>query len=315
MATTNYSWNLPTVGGSEDTWGTQLNANWTAIDTLLGGVTNTEFQILDGATVTTAELNILDGVTATTAEINKLDGVTWNFTSYNTLTASASELNILDGATVTTTELNYLDGVTSNIQTQINNITTGGGANDSTITITAGNALTGGGAFTLNQSFNEAITLNHADTSSVSNLTASGRYISAMSFDAYGHVTSYTAPTFPVPDELSTASGSAPSYSARVWVNFIGTGTPTFRDQGNVSSITDNGTGDYTVNFSTALIDDDYSVVSGILDSGSGNVNPWHQSYGTLSTTSVRVYTSVHQGSSNTVTRVDLDTVTLAIFR
>ena len=98
MATTNYSWNLPTVGGSESTWGTQLNANWTALDTLLGGVSATEFAILDGATVTTTELNILDGVTATTAE-----------------------LNILDGVTATTAEINYLSGVTSNIQTQLEN--------------------------------------------------------------------------------------------------------------------------------------------------------------------------------------------------
>lgn len=76
--TTNYSWNLPTVGGNQDTWGSLLNSNWTAVDTLLGGVNATEFAILDGATVTTAELNILDGVTATTAELNYVDGVTSN---------------------------------------------------------------------------------------------------------------------------------------------------------------------------------------------------------------------------------------------
>ena len=64
MATSNYSWNLPTVGGSEDTWGASLNANWTALDTLLGGTNATEFAILDGATVTTAELNLLDGAIA-----------------------------------------------------------------------------------------------------------------------------------------------------------------------------------------------------------------------------------------------------------
>lgn len=64
MATTNYSWNLPTVGGSENTWGTQLNSNWTALDTLLGGTNATEFAILDGATVTTAEVNYLSGVTS-----------------------------------------------------------------------------------------------------------------------------------------------------------------------------------------------------------------------------------------------------------
>jgi hypothetical protein len=74
--TTNYSFEKPTVGGNEDTWGTLLNGNWDALDTLLGGVSATEFAILDGATVTTAELNILDGVTATTAEINYVDGVT-----------------------------------------------------------------------------------------------------------------------------------------------------------------------------------------------------------------------------------------------
>ena len=62
--TTNYSWNLPTVGGNQDAWGDLLNANWTALDTLLGGTSAAEFAILDGATVTTAELNYVDGVTS-----------------------------------------------------------------------------------------------------------------------------------------------------------------------------------------------------------------------------------------------------------
>lgn len=59
---------------------------------------------------------------------------------------------------------------------------------------------------------------------------------------------------------LTTASGSAPSYSARAWVNFNGTGTVAIRASGNVSSITDNGTGDYTVNFTTAMQDADYAA-------------------------------------------------------
>ena len=62
----------------------------------------------------------------------------------------------------------------------------------------------------------------------------------------------------PTPDALSTASGSAPSYSARAWVNFNGTGTVAIRASGNVSSITDNGAGDYTVNFTTAMPDANY---------------------------------------------------------
>ena len=64
--------------------------------------------------VTAAELAVLDGITATVTELNILDGVT----------ATAAELNILDGVTATATELNHSVGVTSDIQTQIDNITT-----------------------------------------------------------------------------------------------------------------------------------------------------------------------------------------------
>ena len=62
--TTNYSFTLPTVGGSQDQWGDNLNANWTSLDTLLGGTTAAEFSILDGATATTVEVNYLSGVTS-----------------------------------------------------------------------------------------------------------------------------------------------------------------------------------------------------------------------------------------------------------
>lgn len=60
---------------------------------------------------------------------------------------------------------------------------------------------------------------------------------------------------------LFNASGSAPVYACRAWVNFNGTGTVAIRASGNVSSITDNGTGDYTVNFTTAMPDDAYVAI------------------------------------------------------
>ena len=44
-------------------------------------------------------------------------------------------------------------------------------------------------------------------------------------------------------------------------MNFNGTGTPAIRDDFNVSSITDNGAGDYTVNFSSALASANYCAV------------------------------------------------------
>ena len=126
-----------------------LDAELTELATMSSGtasaladLTQTEVQILDGATVTKDELNILDGVTATTAELNYTDGVTSNIqtqldakqatdaelTELATMasgTASAladltqTEVQILDGVTATTTEINYVDGVTSNVQTQL----------------------------------------------------------------------------------------------------------------------------------------------------------------------------------------------------
>lgn len=75
------------------------------------------------------------------------------------------------------------------------------------------------------------------------------------------------------PDQLSTASGSAPSYAARAWVNFNGTGTPAIRASGNISSITDNGVGDYTVNFATAMPDVNYAFE---LSTSSNGTNSSH---------------------------------------
>jgi len=62
--------------------------------------------------------------------------------------------------------------------------------------------------------------------------------------------------------DLFNATGSAPVYACRAWVNFDGTGTVSIRDSGNVSSITDDGVGRYEVNFATAMPDADYSTVA-----------------------------------------------------
>jgi hypothetical protein len=68
--------------------------------------------------------------------------------------------------------------------------------------------------------------------------------------------------TTDTPTALSTASGSAPSYSARAWVNFNGTGTIAIRDSGNVSSVTDAATGNYSVNIAEDMNDGNYAVVA-----------------------------------------------------
>lgn len=74
--------------------------------------------------------------------------------------------------------------------------------------------------------------------------------------------TTVTSPTFTTPNvdsaQVATVSGTAPLYMCRAWVNFNGTGTVAIRASGNVSSITDNGVGEYTVNFATAMPDANY---------------------------------------------------------
>jgi hypothetical protein len=61
--------------------------------------------------------------------------------------------------------------------------------------------------------------------------------------------------------------------AAQAWVNFNGTGTVAIRRAFNVSSITDNGTGDQTVNFTTAMVDANYSIC-GQASLGVGGTDP-----------------------------------------
>ena len=70
---------------------------------------------------------------------------------------------------------------------------------------------------------------------------------------------------------FNSGYGSAAiAYGCRAWVNFNGTGTPAIRASGNVTSITDNGTGDYTVNFTTAMTDANYAYHIGSKQDSAG---------------------------------------------
>ncbi len=107
------------------------------------------------------------------------------------------------------------------------------------------------------------------------------------------------------------ASGSAPVYACRAWVNFNGTGTVAIRASGNVSSVTDNGTGDYTVNFTTALPDADYAVVGAGGQWRSTGMMGTLVKYGTTPTTSaVTIQTTAYNESLQ-----DSPIVTISIFR
>jgi hypothetical protein len=102
----------------------------------------------------------------------------------------------------------------------------------------------------------------------------------------------------------------ATAYGCRAWVNFNGTGTVAIRGSGNVSSITDGGTGRYTVNFATAMPDANYSAVAsgGI---GSVTANEKVVSIETLVTTSFRI--TGHDPTGNSY--ADIVYATGAVFR
>jgi hypothetical protein len=111
--------------------------------------------------------------------------------------------------------------------------------------------------------------------------------------------------------QFATVTGTAPLYSARAWVNFNGTGTVAIRESGNVSSITDNGTGDYTVNFTTAMPDANYAVTGTSLQSG---VLITFFSATVYATGSVQIIGSKDEGLL-TSNRVDQTVANVVIFR
>lgn len=84
--------------------------------------------------------------------------------------------------------------------------------------------------------------------------------------------------------------------NALAWVNFNGAGTAAIRSSYNVSSVTRNGTGDYTVNFATTLSDANYCA---LVMAGDNTSNFFAQRSVTYTTTSYRFYVINNSGGAN----------------
>ena len=108
---------------------------------------------------------------------------------------------------------------------------------------------------------------------------------------------------------VSTSMANAVNGSAKALVNFDGVGTVGIRAQYNVSSITDNGTGDYTANFTNALVDANYAAAAQTNTSASWGYTAFERAAKTSSSYRVQCATT----GNYTVT--DCDQVTVAIFR
>jgi len=112
--------------------------------------------------------------------------------------------------------------------------------------------------------------------------------------------------------QFNSGYGSvATAYGCRAWVNFNGTSTVAIRASGNVTSITDNGTGDYTVNFTTAMPDANYSAVGCAGRANDGN-NYVGFDTNTYSTTQVKFFT---KAAGSAPTNTDMTGVYISIFR
>ena len=261
-----------------------------------------------------ASNNLSDVASATTARSNlgaqaTITGAATTITSAN-LTGSRALVSNGSGkvavSEVTGTQLGYVAGVTSAIQTQLN-IKAPVASPALTGTPTAPTAAP---ATNTNQIATTAFVL--ANAPSIPSQTQGTWNVGTNTVES-------TISALKLDDKIENklnAAGAAPLYACRAWVNFNGAGTVAIRAAGNVSSITDNGTGDYTVNFTTALLDADYAMVG----SAEGVLN--HEQLGVSvkrtvapTTTSARVSVGGTGGNGSASNQQDSTRVFIAIFR
>lgn len=114
--------------------------------------------------------------------------------------------------------------------------------------------------------------------------------------------------------QFNSGYGSvATAYGCRAWVNFNGTGTVAIRASGNVTSITDNGTGDYTINFTTAMPNTNYCNV---FTAGRGDSNDVRVAQPTNPLVgSLQFVTRAGTQGASTNAKEDMENIFVAIFR
>lgn len=133
------------------------------------------------------------------------------------------------------------------------------------------------------------------------NLTMGGNMSGASTHKLTNMVDGTSAQDYVTKNQLDTSTPASDSL-AKFWVNFNGTGTPAIRGSYNVDSITDNGTGDYTIVITTDFADTNYSVVataSGITDAINDQILVTLYSTAPLAVGSVRIRTLEVEGGSS----------------
>jgi hypothetical protein len=272
-------------------------------------VNNSEVNSVNSAAAVLAATNIVKWVSGTTYANGAVVWSPINGLGYRRITASGSGTT---DPSADSTNYKQVNG-TGDVSTSGNQTIAGVKTFSNGIVGNVTGSVTGN--VTGDVSGNAGTVTNGVYTSG--NQTIAG--VKTFSSGIVGSVTGNVAGNADSATKLSTASGSAPSYSARAWVNFDGTGTVTIRASANVSSITDNGTGDYIVNFSTAMQDVNFSVTgsAGIDQILSGDSGRLFSEYGMAarSTSACRVCTAyVFQGVDTTIA-ADSSVVSVTINR
>ena len=265
-----------------------------------GSSTADTVEVTTSASASAFKIPFANTTVSTTGYYGLLQDSTATFTynpSTNTVTAGTfvgaltGNATSLTGLTATVAELNFVDGVTGLIQTQIDTK-----------------------AALVSPAFTGTPTAPTAAVTTATTQIATTAFVNAEISGDVGVANSSLVKT------ALNASGSAPIFACRAWVNFNGDGVPAINASGNVTSITDNAVGDYTVNFTTAMQDVDYSVagfaIAKPIANSNNNVCGYYATANsgtgmTKTTIAVRVVVTTSGGGNG----VDTSDVSIMIFR
>jgi len=211
---------------------------------------------------------------------------------------SGDNITFGDGSIIAgvATQNNVYNVVTANANTAVGN---------SYVTFTSNTARINAGMIIYAAGFGRGVTVSSVVNANTILLSS-----------AAANTATNTRISFVEPNRVMTADVAAPGL-CKAWVNFNGSGTVAIRAAFNVSSIQDNGTGDYTVNFTTALTDINYSVVAQVssTDAGVGLMVTINSSGGGTTVPSTTTATRMLSFARATGTNTDAPYVCVSIFR